>query len=402
MAALSARLVRLVCCGMLVSTLAMGAVSAGSAGLDAESTDGGSLVAGPDTDAIGGSDRSASRADAVTVDGGTRIVDREAPRPLVDNESSLLDGFDAVETTFDLAVENGTAHVDVVYRYELGDNESVAAWEALRSNISDSPARYAEAERERWNATLRTARNVTDREMSISAVSVRTDEVTTPRSAGTVTFSFTWTGFARVETVMVEVQGTLSQYTLAEGTTLWIRWPESYNYREISPGPDHVRETGVGWDGARTEFIDDEPRVAIFPATNDTGSEPAPAEGGRSPLALFFVALLVLGTVATALWWRRDGAVDRRPDEPVRTPPAAADGPPPELLSNEERVLELLASNGGRMKQQDVVSALDWTEAKTSQVVGDLRDRGDVEVFRLGRENVLALPDREESSEERI
>ena len=45
------------------------------------------------------------------------------------------------------------------------------------------------------------------------------------------------------------------------------------------------------------------------------------------------------------------------------------------------------------MKQQEVAEALEWTDAKTSQVVGDLRDAGDLESFRLGRENVLTLPD---------
>jgi len=69
-----------------------------------------------------------------------------------------------------------------------------------------------------------------------------------------------------------------------------------------------------------------------------------------------------------------------------------SDGPPAELLSNEERVLRLLEENGGRMKQQQVVQELDWTDAKTSQVVGTLREQDDVEVYRIGRENVLALP----------
>jgi uncharacterized membrane protein len=63
------------------------------------------------------------------------------------------------------------------------------------------------------------------------------------------------------------------------------------------------------------------------------------------------------------------------------------------LLSNEERVLRLLEENGGRMKQQEVAGELDWTAAKTSQVVGDLRDEDELGSFRLGWENVLTLPD---------
>jgi hypothetical protein len=70
----------------------------------------------------------------------------------------------------------------------------------------------------------------------------------------------------------------------------------------------------------------------------------------------------------------------------------ADDDVPPELLSNEEQVLRLLEDHGGRIKQQQVVSELDWTEAKTSQVVTGMREEEQIEVFRIGRENVLALP----------
>jgi len=66
---------------------------------------------------------------------------------------------------------------------------------------------------------------------------------------------------------------------------------------------------------------------------------------------------------------------------------------PPELLSSGERVLWLLEQNGGRMRQQAVAERLDWTAAKTSQVVSDLRENGAIESFRIGRENVLTLPD---------
>jgi uncharacterized membrane protein len=74
------------------------------------------------------------------------------------------------------------------------------------------------------------------------------------------------------------------------------------------------------------------------------------------------------------------------------------DEPPEDLLSNEERVLRLLERRGGRVKQKAVVDELGWTEAKTSQVVGSLREEGKIESFRLGRENVLALPQERQES----
>lgn len=69
---------------------------------------------------------------------------------------------------------------------------------------------------------------------------------------------------------------------------------------------------------------------------------------------------------------------------------------PMELLSPEERVMRLVTERGGRIKQQEVVSELDWSAARTSQVVGSLRESGDIETFRLGRENVLKLPEEDE------
>jgi len=77
---------------------------------------------------------------------------------------------------------------------------------------------------------------------------------------------------------------------------------------------------------------------------------------------------------------------------------ADGDGDPPwedELLSNEEQVLALLEHEGGRMKQQEVAGTLEWTDAKTSQVVRKMRDEDDLDAFRLGRENVLVLPGEE-------
>ena len=72
----------------------------------------------------------------------------------------------------------------------------------------------------------------------------------------------------------------------------------------------------------------------------------------------------------------------------------AADAMPweDELLSNEERVLAFIEHEGGRVKQQEVAQTLDWTDAKTSQVVRKMRDEDELDGFRLGRENVLVLP----------
>jgi hypothetical protein len=122
---------------------------------------------------------------------------------------------------------------------------------------------------------------------------------------------------------------------------------------------------------------------AASPTADDesVGSTPASGETGADPST---------GAAAGAAG-ATDG--DDTADVADTTDEDAPDeGPPAELLSDEERVLQLLEDNGGRMKQQDVVESMDWSETKTSQVVKEMREDDQIEVFRLGRENVLSLP----------
>ncbi|AUV80435.1 hypothetical protein C2R22_01150 [Salinigranum rubrum] len=73
------------------------------------------------------------------------------------------------------------------------------------------------------------------------------------------------------------------------------------------------------------------------------------------------------------------------------------DEPDPEpdfdLLSDEERVEYLLEQRGGRMKQANIVKETGWSDAKVSQLLSSMAETGRVEKLRLGRENLISLPD---------
>ncbi|WP_238717346.1 helix-turn-helix transcriptional regulator [Natronorubrum halophilum] len=69
------------------------------------------------------------------------------------------------------------------------------------------------------------------------------------------------------------------------------------------------------------------------------------------------------------------------------------DGIDPELLSDEERVLRMLTRNNGRMKQASIVTETGWSNAKVSQLLSQMDDDGDIEKLRIGRENLITLPE---------
>ncbi len=64
-----------------------------------------------------------------------------------------------------------------------------------------------------------------------------------------------------------------------------------------------------------------------------------------------------------------------------------------ELLSDEERVLRMLTRNGGRMKQASIVKETGWSNAKVSQLLSQMDDDEEIEKLRIGRENLITLPE---------
>ncbi|WP_226483268.1 helix-turn-helix transcriptional regulator [Natrinema amylolyticum] len=67
----------------------------------------------------------------------------------------------------------------------------------------------------------------------------------------------------------------------------------------------------------------------------------------------------------------------------------------PELGTDRERVHRLLQENGGRMKQSEIVDAVDWSKAKVSRLLSTLEEDGEITKVAVGRENLIFLPGHE-------
>lgn len=318
--------------------------------------------------------------------------------------------------------ENGTATWVVEYRVRFDDEASREAFGAVATNVSEDPSGFAAPFRERMAATVASAERSTGREMDLRDVRVSAREEAVPQPRGVVAYRFTWRGFAADYGDRLEVGDALSGLVLDEETTLLVDWSEDYEAASVAPAPeDDGRSHAAAWSGPLA-FGADEPSITLS----------AP-DGLPVPLPVLGVAVVAAVLGGAVVFRRRRSGRAAGDDGPPATAPSAdgdaatgdasggadagatgADGAweadareqpaggtngeatDPALLSNAERVLRLLRERGGRMKQQDIVSALDWTEAKTSRVVADLRESGDAEVFRLGRENVVSLPDDED------
>ncbi|WP_229122796.1 helix-turn-helix transcriptional regulator [Halapricum desulfuricans] len=321
---------------------------------------------------------------------GSVVADGPAHSEL-GSETFAQTDVDADRIVLALALQaDGSATWEVSYRVELATENETAAFEQLQSDIEANTSTYLSAFRDRMDRTAGTAENATGRSMAIENLTVETDTEQL-QGYGTVTYRFQWTNFAATDGDTIQAGDALAGFFLEEDSRLTVSWPDGYEADSVSPEPDERRDQTVVWQGP-IEFGADGPQVVASPASS------------FPTLAVVVAAGLVIG-IGIGAWKRRTRDKSGGDEQPASgaetdTEPSEDTGPESEpedaLLSNEERVLRLLDERGGRVKQQEVATEFDWTDAKTSQVVKTLREDDEIDVFRLGRENVLVDPDESE------
>jgi len=298
--------------------------------------------------------------------------------------------------------ENRTAEMEIEYTIRLDSDADRQAFDDIQSEIEANQSAYLAPFQERMNRTIGAAEETTGRDMTARSFGISTETESQPQTElGHVRFRVEWIGFAQAGDGTIRAGDAVDSLFLDESETLEFRWPDGYGIESNDPQPQQTDDGRIVWRGP-VDFEAGQPRVVLSTSapSGGTGDDGAPNEGGEgggggSGIAWFpllGVAGLILVAAGTGFVLFVRGK--ERPDDEGTETTGAGDGTPPAgLLSNEERVLQLLQQNGGRMKQKEVAGQLDWTAAKTSQVVSDLRDDDEVDSFRLGRENVLTLPE---------
>lgn len=269
----------------------------------------------------------------------------------------------------------------------------------------------------------------TARPMTIQNVS-RTAYQT--NQTGVLQLTFTWTnftymtdeGYLRLDDAFTQT-GTTWLPRLTHQQTLTISAPPNYL---VWSSPNQTVENGSLEYTGPHRFTPGEITVIYAahaspsPTTTPTTPPSTPPHEGDIPLIAGLVSIVLLGGMGY-LWYRRQSLTTRQatqssatetpgPDQDTPTEmtrdslpadtamaddaetPAMEDDAEP-LLSDTERIEQLLEAHGGRMKQSTIVEETDWSPAKVSQLLSTMEEHDEVQKLRIGRENLIALPDEE-------
>ncbi len=300
---------------------------------------------------------------------------------------------------------NGDARFRVSTAFVLDARNDSTAFRALGREFEEGSAGFSVG-------TFRRAANessvVTGRSMNVTNVTRNATivgENTSGPDTGRLTLGFRWTNFARTngERLVVGDAFNTTRGTwlpgLTANQTLIIESPPRYT---VTRSPVGFTNSTLVWNGPET-FQPGTP-TAVFTSRASANRTPEPGGGPLAslpPLALG-ATVVALTAIVGAYALLRDGdetAADTPIEEPSTSdhaePSEATPPPETELLSDEERVERLLERNDGRMKQATIVTETGWSNAKVSQLLSAMAENGRIEKLRIGRENLISLPEEE-------
>lgn len=345
--------------------------------------------------------------------------------------------------------DDGDAHWSFEQRFHLEDEDEVESFVDYATAVTaDQRDSGIDIPTQQFRQQASEASNDTEREMSIVGagwdeydIEPYDEDIDTQdepdgeyedERVGVISYTFTWTNFAAVDGDRIRI-GEALQTDTTDGPMLSTLPSDHRLVIESPDGYGLETPTQLTWDGYH-EFSEDEFEIVFLRGAQTGGM----LSGVSVPM---IVALLgALGVLAAggylAYRYSRDGeipvpvpervldlepggttgdsqpgsetvagaAVDERSSEPAggarradgtqfEFSERANDDVDPELLSDEERVQRMLAQNGGRMKQAAIVTETGWSNAKVSQLLSQMDDDEQIEKLRIGRENLITLPE---------
>ncbi|WP_018258418.1 helix-turn-helix transcriptional regulator [Halomicrobium katesii] len=337
------------------------------------------------------------------------------------------DGFD--QTTFEITVtENGSARWSIQHHRRLTNDSEKRQFRDFAERFETEETDLYRNFVSRSEALTAIGRNATKRPMA--AKSFDRDAYTNVTASfddrGTIELAFTWTHFARTDGERVVVSDVFDgKFYIGPDQSLVFVSGEGLQFAAVEPEPTSqtrpdslTRSQSVTWGGEQQfvqqrPYLELEPRSTATTAAGGSGVEgdtqspqsttaPLPS-GTDNPMVWIVGAVILVLGVGSAIAYR-NGSVSlpgdtastaSDTDTAPETAGSATDSQTPipdaELLSDSDRVVKLLESNGGRMKQVNIVEETDWSKSKVSMLLSDMEEDGEISKLRVGRENIISL-----------
>ena len=282
-----------------------------------------------------------------------------------------------------LPINNVQGQNYIEYNIRINDDAS-AEWSIIQVSDINAPIDTWTELQQRISDLVEAAANATQREMGLDFDSMQIDTTISSESK-TTEYLFTWLNFSMNQGYLLSfgdvfrVDNFFAQ--LYGDSSLKITYSPNFAVKSIFPEPnerDNRTQTLVWY---RTQdFLSGNPAIVL------TSSNPAENGDGNWLAYVAVVVVTASAIVSTALLF----VLKRRKSAGKNI---ASKSPTVKSLveSDEDKIIEIIRSSGGTLRQSAITEKSKFSKAKTSQLLTALEQKRAVTRVKKGRDKIVTL-----------
>ncbi len=242
---------------------------------------------------------------------------------------------------------------------------------------------------ERVVALVDAAVGATQREMAVDEDSLQMiDEISWDTQSRKTVYAFTWQNFSSIEAGKItfgDVFGVTGFFGQLYGEgALRISYPSTCAVVSVSPRADERDDSShtLKWLGT-DYFINAEHEIVLVDNSQSASG------GDWQQYAIVGASLTVAATALLVGFY-----VFRQRRAKTRAFQKAASAGMPRVESDEEKIIKVVRSSGGSMRQSAVTERCRFSKAKTSQLLAALEQKGVIKRYKRGRDKIVTLTEK--------
>ena len=264
------------------------------------------------------------------------------------------------------------------------DKDGSASWTVVRATDINSTAYSCDELEQKLLSTINAAKDRTGRGMALDVTSLQMKtEVHWEASSQTIEYVFRWENFSIVKEGQInfgDVFGDDFFSTFCGDGELSVTYPEEYSIdlASVLAGAQTSSPQTLRW--YRTQyFLSGKPNIVLTKQDRVTNQGPPVAT-----IAVLFSATLVAVTVGFLLFNNRRNRNGRLSQQ---VEPSQWQG----VEGNKEKILQLVRSSGGSMKQSEICTRLKFSRAKTSILLAEMEKNNQVRRDKNGKNKMVYI-----------
>ena len=262
--------------------------------------------------------------------------------------------------------EDGSALWNLETRFELKTQADIDFFNEYMAALEEDKDFIIQKKKDSLQNIINRVAYSSGREMTIENISLNYQIIDSiNKKYGVVNIKFLWKGFGLKNNGIIQIGDSFSEGShLKEGEVLVIEYPKDYSIGSINPDPNEKRENLLFWYGPKI-LLDNEPKIVLE------------KKSLLSSLDIFLfgsIGILVIAIVLIYYFVMNK----KKKNTPI-------------LLSDQEKIISILRSSGGKSFQNDIVSQSGMSKSKVSQIISEMEKHELIDKQKYGKNNLIIL-----------